>query len=136
MNVRISIGNHGDEDTVILSDGSRCAWSKWMTRTEQAVKAVRTALNEKQITPAAHGWLKLCGVENAKQFEDLERHLPQLRQPMSSANGRCCIKCRSRIWVRMALLTGLGSECRRGENRARWATKQTLTALKRSAAQG
>jgi hypothetical protein len=127
MNIRIVIGRNGEEDLVVLADRSSWTWGAWLNRTEQAVKAVRAALAENRITPdaqSAHGWLKQCGVTSREQFEDLERHLPQLRQPMSAANGRRCRKCSSRIWGKMALLTGLGSECRRGKNRARKAFRE------------
>ena len=127
MDIKIVIGRNGNEDTVVLADKSRLPWSKWLRRTVLAVKALRAALDESRITPeaqAGHAWLKLCGVTSREQFEDLECHLPQLCQSMNAANGRRCRKCGSRIWGKMALLTGIGSECRRGGNKARKAFKQ------------
>jgi hypothetical protein len=126
MNIKIVLGKDGAEDTVVLADKARWTWPAWLNRTERAVKSVRAAFDANRITPeaqAAHGWLKLCGVTTREEFEDLERHLPQLRQPMSAANGRRCRKCGSRVWGKMALLTGLGSECRRGGNQARKAIR-------------
>jgi hypothetical protein len=127
MDVKIILGRNGDEDIVVLKDRSRWMWTAWLNRTEHAVRAVRAALDEQRITPEAqegHGWLKLCGVVTREQFEDLERHLPQLRREMCAANGRRCHKCGARIWGKMALLTGLGSECRRGGIPARQVFRQ------------
>lgn len=119
MNVKIIIGKNGEEDMVKLTDGTGHMWSGWLRRTEQAVSTMRAAIDEKRISPeaqAAHAWLVRCGVATHTQFADLEAHLPQLRMPMSAANGRRCQKCGSKIWGKQALLTGLGSECRRGSN--------------------
>ncbi len=121
MEIRIVLAKNGDEDTVILKDRSLWEWTAWLKRTERAVAIVRAALDANRVTPAAqsaHAWLGLCGVTTQAQFEDLERHLPQLRLPMSAANGRRCRKCGAKIWGKLALVTGLGSECRRGGNRA------------------
>lgn len=130
MNIKIILGKNGNEDTVVLTDRSRVNWSAWLARTEQAVKAVRAAFDENKITPAAiegRRWLELCGVRGRKEFEDLERHLPQLGMPMGAANGRRCKKCGSKIWGKMALITGLGSECRRGGGKANKAVRELRT---------
>ena len=115
MNIRIKLGVNGDDDIVVLPDRSRWMWSAWLKRTEQAVKAVRAAFNSNTITPeaiAGRAWLVRCGVTERPQFEDLERHLPQLRLPADRTNTQRCVRCGSRIWGRQALLTGLGSRCR------------------------
>ena len=126
MNIRIKIGRPGEEDVVILRDRSRWNWSAWLASTESAVKAVRAAIDGRTITREAadgHAWLRRCGVTSNEQFQDLEQHLPQLRQPMGASNSRRCQKCGHRIWGKMALLTRLGSDCRRG-NPARRAVRQ------------
>ena len=122
MNIRVILGKNGDEDKVILSDRSRWTWSVWLKQTELAVKTVRSVLTKRKTAPGlfqAYAWLVRCGIKTQRDFDDLEKHLPKLHRSMNVANGRRCLKCNSRIWGKEALLTGLGSSCRHGGNRAR-----------------
>lgn len=129
MNVKIIVGETSEQDVVVLANGARYQWSAWLKMTELSVKSVRAAFDANAVTRdaiAGRNWLHSCGVNSRADFEDLEKHLPQLRQPMSGQNARRCVVCGSRIWGKESLLTGVGSGCRRDNH----ATK-TMRAMRR-----
>lgn len=129
-------------DIVTLDDGLRLRWSHWLTTTERAVHSIRTVLDtprlvrtEEQVVAAMAGrrWLARCGVLTLDRFLDLEKHLPLLRLPPDPARSRKCRRCGAPIWGRLALLTGLGSECRRGRTGRAATTRRTHRRVREAA---
>ena len=111
-------------DIVRLSGSPRVEmeWDAWIATTERAVKIVAAILDSAPGTVTdemiANGrqariWLSACGVKTETEFHDLSKRIPLLKlQPDDPHAFTRCRVCRSKIWGRMSLITGVGSECR------------------------
>lgn len=105
-----------DEDIVVLCNGQRYRWIEWLGLTTKAVSRVRAALDTQTRSWEAdwgHDWLVLCGIKTKEDFETFEKQLPLLQSDSSARAVRICTHCGSKIWGREALVTGLGSKCRK-----------------------
>lgn len=123
MKVKLIETQQGDQ-MVVLTNGSALDWDTWTKRVRLSVAAIEIAKRERtpqaaRIAYVAHEFLKLCGVSDNTEYDDLRtRILPNINKP-DNTQMSTCRRCGERIWGRESLLTGYGSHCRRNPSARR-----------------